>query len=76
MIKSTIALMLSIMGNVFINEKHVILGYYVWIISNILWVIVGLTATDRNIPQILMYVLYTVLNIRGIFNWRKTKKPG
>lgn len=71
-IVSTIALMLSIAGNVFLNKKKVKIGYSVWIASNLLWVIVGLTATDRNIPQILMYVLYTILNIHGIYNWRKS----
>lgn len=68
-IVSTIALMLSVAGNVFLNKKKVKIGYSVWIVSNLLWVIVGLTATDRNIPQILMYVLYTILNIHGIYNW-------
>ena len=72
MIISTIALMLSIMGNVFINEKRVRLGYIIWIISNLLWVIIGFTAAEKNYPQILMYVLYTVLNVRGVYNWSKT----
>ena len=71
-IVSTVALMLSVAGNVFLNKKKVKIGYSVWIVSNLLWTIVGLTATDRNIPQILMYVLYTILNIHGIYNWRKS----
>ena len=70
---SVVALILSIGGNILLNFKKVKLGYAVWVISNLMWVIIGLTAAERNYPQIMMYVIYTMLNIHGIYKWGKSE---
>lgn len=70
---SIVALVLSLLGNLLLNFKKVKLGYLTWIISNFMWVFIGLNSTEKNCPQIIMYVIYIVLNIHGIYKWRKEK---
>ncbi len=71
-IASVISLILSLCGNILINHKKKI-GFIVWILSNISWIIVNFMG-DPNYPQILMYVVYLILNIIGYCRWNSTRK--
>lgn len=69
MILSSIATILSILGNFLIIKKKKI-GFISWIISNILWIIVNLISIP-NIPQIIMFLVYTVISIYGWIKWKQ-----
>ena len=66
---SILATVGSITGNIFINFKKKI-GFVIWTISNVLWIIVNLIGSV-NIPQIIMFSVYSVLNIWGYVKWNK-----
>lgn len=63
-----IALALSLVGNLLINYKN-ILGIYVWIISNILWIIVAVNDVDQQ--KIILFSTYIAFNIHGLIKWSK-----
>ena len=68
---SVISLMLSLSGNLLINYKKKI-GFWIWIASDISWIIVNFLGKP-NYPQILMYIIYIIINIDGIIRWSKNK---
>lgn len=69
---SVIALVLSLTGNILINYKKRI-GYIVWISSNIAWIAVNVTG-QFNVPMVIMYVVYMILNIQGFILWGRNNK--
>lgn len=69
---SVLALIFSLVGNVLINFKKKI-GYIIWIISNIFWIIINFT-DHLNVSQVIMYLVYIVLNIQGFIVWSKKKE--
>lgn len=69
---STIALILSLTGNIMVNFKKRS-GFIVWGLSNIVWIIVNLIG-PINVPQIIMYLVYMGLNIHGFVLWRHEDK--
>lgn len=69
---SVFALIFSIGGNVLINVKNRI-GYIVWILSNVLWIMVNCLG-HLNVSQVIMYVIYAGLNIQGFINWSRKMK--
>ena len=66
---SIIAMLSGLGGNLLMAKKN-ILVFPVWILSNILWIIVGFL-TYVNISQMAMYAVYTVMQI---YAWREWKK--
>ena len=69
---SIIALILSLIGNILVNYKKK-LGFVIWISSNVFWIIVNFMGSV-NYPQVIMYLIYAVLNVQGYINWRKSEK--
>ena len=69
---SIISLLLSLSGNLLINHKKKI-GFWIWILSDISWIIVNFLG-EPNYPQILMYIIYIIINIDGVIKWSKSKK--
>jgi len=63
-----IATILSITG-VFFNAKKNIYCWYIWIMSNILWIIYSIK-TDQ-IPALIMWIVFFFANIYGYLQWRK-----
>lgn len=68
---SIISLILSLSGNLLINYKKKI-GFWIWILSDISWIIVNFLGKP-NYPQILMYIIYIIINIDGVVRWSKSK---
>lgn len=68
---SVISLILSLSGNLLINYKKKI-GFWIWIASDISWIIVNFLGKP-NYPQILMYIIYIIINIDGVIRWSKNK---
>jgi len=56
-----------------LNARKSIIGFYIWIISNVGWSIldfsVGLPA------QGCLFTVYTIITGYGIYQWRKKEKP-
>ena len=69
---SIIALILSLVGNILVNYKRK-LGFIIWISSNVFWIVVNFIG-EMNYPQVIMYLVYAVLNVQGYINWRKGEK--
>ena len=68
---SIFGLISTISGNILINHRQKI-GFLVWIVGNILWILVNVFGTF-NIFMVIMYVLYAALNIDGWIKWSKIK---
>lgn len=66
---SWIATALSLTGNLLVNKKRVE-GFYVWIISNVLWVIIALRGSDM--AQVVLFLCYAILNAHGIISWKRS----
>ena len=66
---SIIAMITGLGGNLLMAKKN-ILVYPVWILSNILWIVVGFL-TYVNVSQMLMYSVYTIMQIYGWREWKK-----
>lgn len=43
-----------------------------WIISNVLWIYYDIFV-QVNMPQVFMYVVFTLTNLHGMYKWRKHK---
>ena len=69
---SIFGLISTISGNILINYRRKI-GFLVWIVGNILWILVNVFGTF-NIFMVIMYVLYAALNIDGWIKWSKIQK--
>lgn len=69
LILSIIGTILSLGGNIFIAKKNRI-GFVLWFIGNVVWIAVNFFG-NPNIPMILMYVVYMVINIVGFIKWGK-----
>ena len=69
---SIIALIFSLVGNILVNFKKK-LGFIIWTISNVFWIIVNFIG-DMNYPQVIMYLVYAGLNVQGYVNWSKKVK--
>jgi len=69
---SIVALILSLVGNILVNYKNKT-GFIIWILSNIFWIIINFLS-EVNYPQVLMYLIYTTLNVQGLMLWKKKKK--
>lgn len=72
-ILSATALMLSIVGNLLINNK-IRFGYVIWITSNTSWIIVNLLSPETNWFQTAMFAIFIALNVHGLFKWRLLSK--
>jgi len=67
-----IATVLSIFGIV-LNAKKLILCWFVWILSNILWIIYF--SNNFNLQSLILWVVFCLFNIYGWIQWKKDKKP-
>ena len=69
---SILAMTCSIGGNIFINFKNKF-GFYVWIFSNILWVLCNFIG-PMNVFQIITFVVYAGCNVHGLWKWTKEER--
>lgn len=69
LILSIIGTILSLGGNIFIAKKNR-MGWLIWLIGNVVWIAVNFIGT-MNIPMVLMYVVYMIINIVGFIKWGK-----
>lgn len=67
LILSIIGTILSLGGNIFIAKKNRI-GWLMWLIGNVVWIAVNFIGT-LNIPMVLMYVVYMIINVIGFVKW-------
>lgn len=70
---STVSLILSLGGNVLLNFQKKF-GYVVWTVGDFSWIAVNLLSERVNIQQIIMYVVYIVLNVCGFVQWSRKRK--
>lgn len=66
-----IATILSILGAI-INAQEKIEGFYIWIVSNVLWTIYCIDS--NQIPLGLTFIVYIGISAYGIKEWRKNEK--
>lgn len=69
LILSIIGTILSLGGNIFIAKKNR-MGWLMWLIGNVVWIAVNFLG-NPNIPMVLMYVVYMVINIVGFMKWKE-----
>lgn len=46
------------------------MGWLMWLIGNVVWIAVNFLG-NPNIPMVLMYVVYMVINIVGFMKWKE-----
>ena len=68
---SAIATICSLYGNYLVIKKNKF-GFVIWLISNILWVLINFIGV-LNISQVIMFVIYGILNIYGWIKWKQNK---
>lgn len=66
---SILGMLFSLGGNLLIIKKKKS-GWIAWIIGNILWIIVNFIG-ELNIPMVLMYLVYMIINIAGYIEWKR-----
>jgi nicotinamide riboside transporter PnuC len=67
-------MLFSLGGNLLLIKKKKS-GWLTWIIGNLLWIIVNFIG-ELNIPMVLMYVVYFIINVCGYIEWTKKEKGG
>lgn len=65
---SWILMLLSVIGNVFVNFKSV-WGMWIWLIGSLGWVIYA--KVKKETALMVLYIVYSILNISGIIIWSK-----
>ena len=71
-----IVLILSILGSVFSLGGNILIahkkrsGWLWWIAGNGTWIAVNFLG-QMNVPMVLMYVAYFIINVTGYREWRK-----
>lgn len=71
---SILGMLFSLGGNLLLIKKKKS-GWLTWIIGNLLWIIVNFIG-ELNIPMVLMYVVYFIINVCGYIEWTKKEKGG
>lgn len=69
---SILGMLFSLGGNILIIFKKKS-GWLAWIVGNILWIVINFIDV-LNIPMVLMYVVYMIINIFGYIKWYKKDK--
>mgnify|MGYP006391976443 FL=1 len=69
-IVSAIATICSLYGNYLVIKKNKF-GFVIWLISNILWILINFIGV-LNISQVIMFVIYGILNVYGWIKWKQT----
>ena len=69
-IVSAIATICSLYGNYLVIKKNKF-GFVIWLISNILWILINFIGV-LNISQVIMFMIYGILNIYGWIKWKQT----
>jgi nicotinamide riboside transporter PnuC len=65
---SILGMIFSLGGNILIMEKKRV-GWLAWIVGNILWIVINFIDV-LNIPMVIMYVVYLIINIGGYIKWK------
>ena len=71
---SILGMLFSLGGNLLLIKKKKS-GWLTWIIGNLLWIVVNFIG-ELNIPMVLMYVVYFIINVCGYIEWTKKEKGG
>lgn len=66
---STIAMVLSLFGNLLMAKKS-LLVFPVWIVANVLWIAVNILGTF-NAPMVIMYLVYIAIQLYSWMEWKK-----
>lgn len=69
LILSIIGAVLSLGGNILIMLKKRS-GWLAWIMGNFAWIGVNIVG-PMNVPMVLMYIAYLIINIGGFINWKE-----
>ena len=72
LIFSIIGAILSLGGNILIMLKKRS-GWLAWIGGNAAWIGVNLLG-PMNVPMVLMYIAYFIINVGGFIKWKEKKK--
>ena len=73
-----VVLLVSILGSVFSLGGNILImlkkksGWITWIIGNLLWIIYNFLS-EFNLPMVLMYLAYMIINIAGFIKWKRNE---
>lgn len=65
---SWIAVVCSVSGNYYVNQKRVC-GQVLWFVGSLIWL--GLSLNSHIWSQVALFSIYTGFNIQGMWKWRK-----
>lgn len=69
---SAVALLLSLAGTVLVNCRKK-MGFAIWILSNVLWIVIGVYRPQPDVFQICMFIAYIVFNVHGWLYWKRSE---
>jgi nicotinamide riboside transporter PnuC len=73
-----VVLLVSILGSVFSLGGNILImlkkksGWITWIIGNLLWILYNFLS-EFNLPMVLMYLAYMIINMAGFIKWKKNE---
>lgn len=71
---STLGLVGAIAGNILVNYQKRS-GLVIWFISSMFWIAYNfLPDVTFNWQQVIMYLIYSALNVHGFWNWTRIKR--
>lgn len=73
-IMSILGMLFSIAGNLLLARKSAI-GFWCFLLGNIMWIGYSLMF-NLNVPMIMQYSIFSVINVYGIYRYRKDKRDG
>ena len=59
---------LGVTGALLVALQRPVVGFAIWVPSNILWIIWA--ATERDLPTGLMFAVYLGVTLLGLWRWR------
>lgn len=65
---SVLGTIFSLGGNILIILKKRV-GWIAWIVGNLLWIAVNILGAF-NLPMVIMYLVYLVVNLVGFIRWK------
>lgn len=71
---SALGMIFSIAGNLLLAKKNV-LGFWSFLLGNVMWIAYSLIF-NPNVSMIMQYIIFTVINIYGIYQYKKGDKNG
>lgn len=71
-IVSVLGMLSSVSGNLLLAKKSA-LGFWCFLAGNLMWILYSILFSF-NLPMVIQYLIFSVINVYGIYEYRKGEK--